>query len=640
MRRRFNLATLVCSPLLVACAGTGATDTDGMDETGGVDDQSCAIRYAWEPGAGDLTSFPTAEMLVDDASTRTGKRVSIDPAVFSDLEDFEHHVSIVDQLGHLDGFGLNGDMYFAFDGALDVEALPEPSAEADPTDAAGIVVLPADAPAYLASVELQATQNGENLVMFPITALPESTMIATWIRRDLPAAGDCLGSSDGMRAMLDASADDPALTALIELGVVGSGDELAVLHSFPTQTVSQEPLAVAEYIAALPDDGRFDLTDHSCAPSGSDTHCISTLAAADFRDAETGIVPFVPGEAIAEQTDWDLVVHAWLPGDGSGGPFPTVVHGHGLTQEGEDAEDAAVWLNPLGIAVVALSAVEHGDHPSVTTSTTGLAATLNFFAIDVNTGSVDVLRLRDHVRQSNYDKLYLTRALALGADVDGDGASDVDPDRLGYSSVSMGSIMGGQFLALTDAYGAGAMHVGGGRISTVMSEPDTAFGTVKDILFPSGFNRVAERRLFAMVQTLLDGCDPSPFATMLISNRVDGGDPVDMLLTASLDDDTVPNVANWSHARALSAPIVGAELRPVLGVEATGTDSLAGNLDGTTAGLLQFDVVDAAGTPATHNNMPFSELSAAAWTHFFETEFASGTGEIIDPYVELGIPHG
>jgi len=118
-----------------------------------------------------------------------------------------------------------------------------------------------------------------------------------------------------------------------------------------------------------------------------------------------------------------------------------------------------------------------------------------------------------------------------------------------------------------------------------------------------------------------------------------------VLLGVVLDDDTVPNVANYTLARAMGVDIVPPLLRAEPGMTVGPAAPSSGNLAGgtATAGLLQFDVVrDAPGGTAhmaTHSNVGDSEQGAEAWFHFLNAHVTSGLAEIADPYAATGLAH-
>ncbi|MEM7157089.1 MAG: hypothetical protein AAF799_29825 [Myxococcota bacterium] len=630
----------------------GTTGSEGADETGSsgssgeVDvDANCSVRYRWEPGGGDVSSFPTLEMVAEDASTPTGYRVSLSVDDYPDLSGYGPYTDeIATAMSSLDGFGIQGEAFARFDGALDAKALPPANAEASVDDAIGIVVMPEGGEPYLAPVGVELTDGGETVMVYPMFPLPHGTNVAFWIKSDFAVSeGDCLAASAGMRELLDNVEGEvgDALTALRDMGVVESGDDLATLQPYPTQSTARVSYAVAEHIANMPE-SEFTLTDTTCELTEEFNYCTSTFSSTDYRNAE-GVVT-VDVDAVEGQTSWDLVVHSWLPLTGTA-PYPTVLYGHGLTGSGEQGSALAGTAIPRGYAVVGISALMHGDHPSLGgKSLDGLLATLAFFAADLEEGKIDALRLRDHLRQSTYDKLHVTRLLQSGPDLDGDETPDVDPEQLAYLGISLGGVMGSELLALTDAFQGGVLIMPGGRVTTVMTDPMGSFVDVLSLLVPGDFSDGDERRLFALLQTVLDGGDPSTYGANVLHDRLDfAPNAPDLLVGAVLDDNTVVNAANWALSRALGIDIVPPTLRPVPGLGETAAVPVSGNMaDGVTAGLLQFDVIandEGEVIMGTHINLSFSEVGLTAWWGFLDSLFADGTATINDPYVEVGLDH-
>src|SRR5690606_6608673 len=115
-----------------------------------------------------------------------------------------------------------------------------------------------------------------------------------------------------------------------------------------------------------------------------------------------------------------------------------------------EADAFATNFAEQGWATVAIDALVHGDHPSTGgVHEDGLQGTLRFFALTLGSPpTLEARRLRDHFRQSTYDKLQLTRALTTAGDLDGDGTSDVDSSRLAYFGISLGGIMGTELVAM------------------------------------------------------------------------------------------------------------------------------------------------------------------------------------------------
>ncbi len=623
-------------------------DGDGSSSSGEIDedvDASCSVHYRWEPGVGDISSFPTMEMTTADDSTPTGVRVSLPLDAFPDLSVYgRYSEEVASALSRLDGFGIQGEAFARFDGALDPDVLPPADANAGPDDRIGLVVMPAGGEPYLAPVGVELTDEGETVMVHPMFGLPPSTDVALWVRRSFGVAdGDCVGASAGMRAMLDEGEGTigSALDALASLGVVDSGDDLALLQPYPTQSATAESIAIAEHIAAQPGDA-FSLTDYSCETTEAYEYCTSQFSTPEYRD-EDGLVA-VDVDAVEPRSSWDITVHAWLPLAGEG-PHPTILYGHGLTGSGTQGAALATGAASRGIATVAISAVMHGDHPSLGgESVAGLEAILRFFAADLAEGTIDSLRLRDHFRQSTYDKLNLTRLLQSGADLDGDLSPDVDPARLAYLGISLGGLMGNELLALSESFTGGVLVMPGGRVTTVMTDPAGSFSDVLSLLIPPEFTEGDERRLFALLQTTLDAGDPASYGPHLLHDRlIFAAEGPDLLVGVALDDDIVVNQASWALTRAMGLDVVPPTLREVPGLGQTDAAPLSGNLPrGVTAGMLQFDVIEdetGATVPATHINLSFSEVAQVAWWGFLDSLFADGTATIIDPYQEVGLEH-
>ena len=100
----------------------------------------------------------------------------------------------------------------------------------------------------------------------------------------------------------------------------------------------------------------------------------------------------------------------------------------------------------------------------------------------------------------------------------------------------------------------------------------------------------------------------------------------------------MPNSTSWSLARALEIPIYATELEPVVGLTFDPTLPLSGNVNGRTAGLVQFDVT-APGEAAQHGPTVNKDVGIAAWRHFFETHFGDGLAVLTDPYATVGLAH-
>jgi dienelactone hydrolase len=601
--------------------------------------EGCNV-YAWEPGVGDMSSFPTSDFLVADASQPTGYQMTFpegtDLTPYGPLGPlFQEH--IVD----LDGVGVQGEMWLGFSGTFDPALLPVADGEAHVTDAIGIVVLPADGPPVLVPSQTRTSTNF--LYVRPLTPLPEATRVAYFATRGLSAAaGGCLEPLDGMRRLLRNPDEDrqAAINGLEELGVVTSRNDLVALHVVTTQSVTRESVAIAAHVDTLSP----ALTDTSCTDEGTHRRCSAMLLVEDYR-AENGAVD-IDVNAVAPQQTWEVPVSIWLPPASMAGPYPTIVFGHGLTDTRNSAGLFAGGFAEQGWATVAIDALVHGDHPSTGGEMlAGIQGTFRFFALTLSNPPVlDARRLRDHWRQSSYDKLQLTRMLTSDGDLDGDGSNDVDATQLVYFGISLGGIMSTELVAMSDAYSAVVNMEGGGTLSRIVYDEDSSFSPlVTFVLRRQTEDSIAQA--FAALQMVLDRGDGSAYARHVLLDRLRPASAVpDYLFGVTLDDNTVTNASNYSLARALGIPHVGAQVRPVVGLTLSNeVPPLMGNWEGVaTAGLLQYDVIQEGVevVTATHTNMPTSDLARSSIGSFLSSHFDDGVATLVDPYAEAGLAHG
>ena len=644
-----------------ACSSGSGVDGGVLDASGdvgvlpdlgtdaGVDGGPTCTIGMWDPAAGTIDEWPDARLVVADATTDTGHRLHIDATRFAPtIEAAGVFSSTFSALEELDGFGVNAQAFFRFGRPWIDAMLPTAEATETPSGGVGFVVLSGGTP-RLEGALLSTAPDG-TLFLAPLHPLPANATVAAYVTRALtPAAGGCLEPSPATAALLAAPDADAtlALDALHALGVTATATDVVALTVFPTQTTTGDSEAVAADV-----DGRtFHVAGAPvCTAMPTYRQCELSFEAGDYMDASHHVPLIGAGGDASPQSTYTLKVSVWLPLTGTP-PFRTVVYGHGLGSGREQGAVLAGFAAPAGVATVAIDAVMHGEHPlNPDPSATTLNTVLGFFAIDLasTTMPFDARALRDHFRQSSYDKLQLAKLLQGGVDADGDGTVDLDPTRLGYLGVSLGGIMGPEPLSLTDAFGVAVLVVPGGRVSAIVSDSAT-FAPVILALRPRGTTPSDVARFFPVLQTILDRGDAASYGPHVLADRlVPGGSHLvpSTMLGVVLDDDTVPNVCNFTLARAMGVSVVPPLLRAEPGLVTTAMPApLSGNLDSgnATAGLLQFDVIrEDDGTTvstATHSNVGDSTVGAHAWFHFLTTHWDDGLAEIEDPYLATSLMH-
>jgi hypothetical protein len=631
--------------LLAACDPQSLPDAAMMSDAGPPDAPTCTVQFE-DPTDDALTTFPDSSLLVADPTTETGQRVVLDVSRYADLASRlgGYRATLTDDLSEVDGFGVNAEAFFQFGRAFDSSMLPAPDDDAPELQGLGFVVL-SPGPARLVPALVSTTDEGATLMLAPLTPLPPRARVAAYVTRDLTAAaGGCLEPSASTGALLEDP--DPetgaAIEALVSLGAIGAANELVAITAYPTQSIYEDGVAIAADIATR----TFDLEGApTCTDAPLFTVCEGAFVAMDYRDPADGVIRRARGAAAEPRAMYRIPITFWLPLTRAAAT-PVLIYGHGLSGDRYQAERLATFAAPQGIATVAIDALEHGEHPTAPPEGRAtLATVLAFFGIDtamLSTRALEAARLRDNFAQSAFDRLQLTRALVAHPDVDGDGTDDLDLSRLAYLGVSLGGIMGAQQMALDGTIGAGVLVVPGGRVSTIISDSAT-FAPLVTGLRPRGTTEGDVRRFFPILQTIIERGDPASWAPTLLGERLPGvtGLP-DVLVGMVLDDEIVPNVANYAMGRALGVPMIEVALRPQPGfVVVTGPVSgniVRGSLTAT-AGLLQFDWVgdDMGGLEvADHGNVGDSDVGAEAWLHFLSSHFAGAT-EIEDPYAALGV---
>lgn len=657
LHARRALVILVCGA--VALSGcTGGDHVPAMD--GGADDASVDAH----PDAGhdggpsctfglartdtDIPVWPAMEVLTDDPTTETGHRLVFDPATHPSigLRLQGYLPTFTDDLSTVDGFGVNAEAFFSYARAFDdatLQALP-----LSVHQGLGFVVI-SPGPVRFVPALIQTTDLGTTLLMAPLTPLPENAEVAAFVSRTLtPAAGGCLEPSSDLVAMLAApdARTRAAIDALVSVGAITAPSELVGLVAYPTQSTTPDSVAVAADIATR----SFDwMATPTCMDEARWRHCEGQFVAQEYRDTHA-VFHRARGAAAVPLSTYVLPVSMWLPLHRTG-PVPMLIFGHGLGGGREQAAELAAFAAPMGIATIAIDAQAHGAHPTSLHPGDQLNTIFDFFGISFlnrHTRALEAARLRDNFRGSSWDKLQLLSLLVAHPDIDRDGTVDLDTTRYAYLGVSLGGIMGPEFLALEDALTAGVLVVPGGRVSSIISEGGM-FAPLIAAATPPGTSAGDVRRFFPILQTIIERGDSASYGPHVLAHRLSGaGDPQSIEIGIVLDDNTVGNVSNYAIARALGdVPIVDPLLRPVPGI-AHVAGPLMGNFDDghggvITAGIIQFDVVGngAGGTDmATHSNVGASDVGAAAWLDFLDTHFHGSVARIRDPYAAIGLMHG
>ncbi len=464
-------------------------------------------EFKWDPDDDSaLVVFPNDALTIDDASARTGLRVAIgEPRWLADQPQFFQ--GAWRQLDSLDGFGTSAGIVLRFSAPVS-------------SDAEALTLLDlSTTPATSIPVEVQVLDEGSTLVVWPMRPLREAALHGL-VATSVDAADDCIKPSAALQSLLAGTPTTPAQTRLqpryTQLVAAAADlditpDQIAAATVFTTQSFTAATLHQREHLAA---DTFAWKQRPTCRPSGDLVECEGNFFANDYR------IEGYLGDAFAadyEPESYLLPVHIWLPKDRTG-PVPLIIFGHGLGGSAMQAEEIAELGAAQGFATMAISAPRHGDHPTATSSDPQAVFT-SFFGIDIATFSINGFVFRENLRQAAFDKLQVMQLIAASGDIDGDDAPDLDLGRVAYWGISLGGILGPNFVGMSDAIDAAILSVAGARLISVVAEAED-FAQLFEVLATVSGGADNLLRQAPAAQALIDGADPVNWASHLVDDQV------------------------------------------------------------------------------------------------------------------------
>lgn len=576
--------------------------------------------------AGELELFPDDLLTREDPDSPTGIRLDVNVDNAPWVAGVPNLLKVaVGDLAVLSGFGTHAGIVMRF---TDLVA---------PTEANVVLYDLGQDPPEPVAVELDALEGGAGLVVQPLRPLRPGTRHAVFATALSAAEGGCVRPSPTMQALLTDGLLPEALEpmrARYHEALEATGTEP---HAVSAATVFTTNRDLEVLVAAAADVRGREYAwaePPTCGPPGNRFRlCHGRFEANDYRGEAAYVATAEPNAT------WTLPVTVWLPIEGEG-PFPTIVYGHGIGDSSGSGRHFAERFCPDGYAVVATDAMRHGQHPTADPMDAGGAA-LSFLGINIQQVRIDALALRGNFNQTNLDRLQLLELIRDAPDIDGDGAADLDIERVAYWGVSLGGMLGSGLLALGDDFGAAILSVAGGGLLLFITESAQVAQLRPVILTLFGGEDVFER-MMPVAQTLVDAADPATWGAYVLDDRF--GDPdhtPNLLFPVAVEDETVPPASGRALARALRITHIEPVLTSVRLLDVASAPVSDNGAHGTTAGYFQFDRVSAGGgrvTAATHNTTPLSREAELQARHFLDTWLGDGPAEIVDPYAELDTP--
>jgi len=586
----------------------------------------------------DADLFPDGLLEKPDSSTPTGRRIEVSAATAAWLPSTPD--LLMDALLGLNdssGFGTLGGILLRFDGGT-VSSAPQTAEESVTDPGWQLLDLGNDTPERV-PFEARVLEDGATIVLWPLRPLRLGTPHAFVLTTEATADdGGCISPTTTTRELLYGDtlpahphADETAGRYRAAIEQVGMRpDDVSIITVFTTHNETGTYLE----LAAVADEEPVEWTAFDgCIERGVVLECTVHTTVLDRRN-EVGLI-----DVDTTPTEHDIPVTVWLPKEGEG-PWPVVVYGHGLSSTRGEGYIAARLMAEEGVAVVAMEAVAHGDHPSADGTGDSYAAALGFLGLDLTTLSINPRLLRGNFDQTNLDRVRLLKLIREHGDIDGDGDLELDGDGIGYLGVSLGAILGSQLLAVSPEIEGAVFSVGGARLMSIVTDT-AALTDFEDLIAALIGSKERFDRLVPIAQHVVDPADSGLWGAHVIRDRFDDAPAPSILLQVGIDDEVVPKTSGFALARAMGLP----HLTPVaedVALLDTADGPLAGNSDDglATHAFFQFDRVTRSGEvgPAYHVQTPTSEEGQLQMGHFMTSWLHDGVPEAIDPYAVLGTP--
>ena len=542
------------------------------------------------------------------------------------------------------GFGTAATMYMAFDGPLDVPALP--------ADAA--LSLRDDARLFLVDVDPESPELGRrwpiafrigkcreetdddciaaatqylpayhlNVRLLEGVALRPTTTYALVITEDVAIPSDDFLATIGEARPEGALGVAWDVHAPLRAWLAESGARPASAAVFTTQDPVSEMFQAREFVHSLEVPPLVEVNSRGEQQSRFELFT-GIYQAPRFQRGEP---PFrIEGGDIVFDDDGNPVVQGIenlrfslsVPlGEMPESGWPTVLYAHGtggnyLSYASSNAKVASI-LARFGIAVLGIDQIHHGPRGDCEESRDAdTCVSIAFFNF------INPVAGRDNVRQAALDivsQLRFARTLAIGPEVSEQGReARVDPERVMFMGHSQGGLNGPLFLAIEPTV-AGAVFSGSGASIAISIEQKTRPFDINGLaaaalLLPDDEALDRWHPALALLQTFIEPGDTVNYARFWFHEPPEDHPAKSVFMTVGLLDEFTPPDATFALAAAARIPILQPVAQPIealdlLGIPTAELPPFRGNVgDGqATAGLAQF--------PAKGHFAVFNDVSA------------------------------
>jgi hypothetical protein len=439
-----------------------------------------------------------------------------------------------------------------------------------------------------------------------------------------------------MRAQLEASAPPKATITMIFAKTAGAGvdDTLDNLLGTPAQNLPglDNVGGIAHAHIGWVIQGTFPSIDFLNGPSAPNAMGATTTIVDTFSPDG------MPAMKATSTVPFTLVIPDLGTDPAKYANVPVVIWQHGLNGDRSSLMGVADVPCASGIAVLGIDIPFHGARQSNAMDVKRRFSSVmkpdgwvdsegspfvQFF--DASGNSVKKIpsflpqALRSSFRQAALDMMQEARLVTVG-DVSAIGQKDarlaqltLRHDALGYSGESFGAIIGTLACAIEPGIGAAFLDVGGGGLLFPLLLNSADFGPQIGPFLDGALGTqtsgsddpVDTDWAYNLQAALIDQADPSSYAPYVILHPLMGRNPKHVIQASAHKDETVPNQANESLARALGlVPVTLPSQSPDLQYWPVAPNPISSPVSGNlmvggkaiTGGFIQFE-------PATHGMM-------------------------------------
>lgn len=472
----------------------------------------------------------------------------------------------------LDGWGLNGSVYFQFDATIELASLPRTTDATDPLAVVQLVNVTVGSPRYGQSTPLEFGwhEDGTDLYYLPRTlamrpvfgmGLAEGETYCAVITRGVRDVDG--GYLQTAPEFADELLTDPSLAPLVawltDTSPLHQAD-VAVASCFTTQHASQELRTVADFIASLDAPDVVWVHEPSVYNEFHGVYLAPNFQAGEKPYEADGDLRFDEGVPIVQSEEElrFLLIAPTLEEMPEGG-WPVVLYGHGTGGDYESCRGVTEQLVGEGFALLCIDQPLHGTRrPEAGPLNDNELTVFSFNFLNPRAG-------RMSFRQSAIDTITLSHMVASGRfGLDGDQTVSgtplaLDPERIFFFGHSHGGLSGALVFAVDPRIVGGVISGAGGVIiNTILlrKDPLDIKALVQGALAIAPPDLDTFHPMQSLIQMMVDATDPANYSRYWLDPIGDPTAAKHVFVTEGTSDHATPGIATETMTAIGGLPLI------------------------------------------------------------------------------------